>query len=76
MADLLALTRDALSTVIDPDLHKDLVTLNMIRDLEINGSTAKFTLMLTTSACPLKAEIEGNCRTAVLGVDGIPQREQ
>lgn len=71
MSDLTAAVRDALSTVIDPDLHKDLVTLNMIRDLTVDGSTAKFTLVLTTSACPLKAEIEDNCRTAVLGVTGI-----
>ncbi len=71
MSELAAKVRDALSTVEDPDLHKDLVTLNMIRDLKVEGSKAIFTLVLTTSACPLKAEIEDNCRNAVLGVDGI-----
>lgn len=72
MSDLTSKVRDALSTVIDPDLKKDLVTLNMIRELEIvDGHIAKFTLMLTTKACPLKAEIEDNCRKACLSVDGI-----
>ena len=72
MTDLTAPVLEALGTVIDPDLKKDLVTLNMIRDLEIvAGHTAKFTLVLTTKACPLKAEIEDNCRAACLGVDGI-----
>ncbi len=72
MSDLTSKVRDALSTVIDPDLKKDLVTLNMIRELEItNGNTAKFTLMLSTKACPMKSEIEDNCRNACLSVDGI-----
>jgi ATP-binding protein involved in chromosome partitioning len=44
----------ALSTVNDPDLHKDLVTLNMIQDLKIEGSAVNFTIMLTTPACPMK----------------------
>jgi ATP-binding protein involved in chromosome partitioning len=57
----------ALSTVQDPDLHRDLVTLNMIEDLEVQGGRVSFTLVLTTAACPLKDEIEANCRAAVLG---------
>ena len=48
----------ALSKVHDPELHKDLVTLNMINDLSINGSEIKFTIVLTTPACPLKGKIE------------------
>jgi ATP-binding protein involved in chromosome partitioning len=55
----------ALSTVQDPDLHRDLVSLNMIEDLSVDGGRVAFTLVLTTSACPLKAEIEDNCRRAV-----------
>ena len=57
--------RAQLATVEDPDLHRDLVTLGMIEDLEVVGDRVSFTLVLTTSACPLKAEIEANCRTAV-----------
>lgn len=71
MSDLVALLRDALSTVEDPDLHKDLVTLNMVRDLAVTDGTAVFTLVLTTSACPMKKQIEDDCRNAALSVDGI-----
>ncbi|MGI0069112.1 MAG: iron-sulfur cluster assembly protein, partial [Nitrosopumilaceae archaeon] len=41
-----------LSTVIDPDLKKDIVSMGMIKDLEINNNDIKFTLELTTPACP------------------------
>lgn len=49
----------ALSVVIDPDLQKDLVTLGMIEDVEITDSTVSFTLVLTTPACPLRAQRAG-----------------
>ncbi|MDN5202861.1 Mrp/NBP35 family ATP-binding protein [Fulvivirgaceae bacterium BMA10] len=55
----------ALSTVEDPDLKKDLVSLNMIRDVEISNSKVSFTVVLTTPACPLKELIKNNCREAV-----------
>jgi ATP-binding protein involved in chromosome partitioning len=71
MADLVDRLRAALATVEDPDLHKDLVTLNMVRDLAVNAGTARFTLVLTTSACPLKQQIEDACRAAALSVEGI-----
>lgn len=61
----------ALGTVIEPELHKDLVTLNMVRDLTIDKDVARFTVMLTTPACPLKDVIHKAARTAVLKVDGI-----
>jgi ATP-binding protein involved in chromosome partitioning len=61
----------ALSRVQDPELHKDLVTLNMIRDLEIHGEVINFTVLLTTPACPLKASIEKAAREAVLAVPGV-----
>ena len=44
----------ALSNVQEPDLGKDLVTLNMIQDLKIEGNDVSFTIMLTTPACPMK----------------------
>ncbi len=65
----------ALSTVQDPDLHKDLVTLNMIQDVEVIGNTAKFRIVLTTPACPLKGKIEKDAREAVLKVNGIDHVE-
>ncbi|MGK7392658.1 MAG: Mrp/NBP35 family ATP-binding protein [Candidatus Cyclobacteriaceae bacterium M2_1C_046] len=55
----------ALSTVEDPDLKNDLVTLNMIQDLRIDDNKIAFTLMLTTPACPLKEMLKNNCKEAV-----------
>ena len=45
---------DALRNVQEPDLGKDLVTLNMVQDIEINGNDVSFTIVLTTPACPMK----------------------
>ena len=59
----------ALSTVQEPDLGKDLVTLNMIRDLVVNDSTVSFTIVLTTPACPLKDLLEKDCRNAIKKLD-------
>ena len=61
----------ALGTVQEPELHQDLVTLNMIRELEINGDAVSFTVMLTTPACPLRGKIEKESREAVLTVTGV-----
>ncbi|MFM8321779.1 MAG: Mrp/NBP35 family ATP-binding protein [Chloroflexota bacterium] len=61
----------ALSKVQEPELHKDLVTLNMIRDLQIDGSKVAFTIVLTTPACPLKNRIESESRQAVMAVPGV-----
>jgi ATP-binding protein involved in chromosome partitioning len=61
----------ALSTVIEPELHRDLVSLNMIRDLNIDGSDVEFTIMLTTPACPLKGKMEGDSRAALSQIEGI-----
>ncbi|TVR44189.1 MAG: iron-sulfur cluster carrier protein ApbC [Planctomycetota bacterium] len=71
----LAALRQALSTVIDPDLHKDLVSLNMVRNLRIANQVASFDLVLTTNACPVKKELEDQCRNAALSVDGVAQVE-
>lgn len=53
---------DALRNVQEPDLGKDLVTLNMVRDIEINGNDVSFTIVLTTPACPMK-DMMGNAST-------------
>lgn len=55
----------ALSNVEEPDLKKDLVTLNMIQDIHIEGNKLSFSVILTTPACPLKAMIENACRNAI-----------
>ena len=57
---------DALRNVEEPDLKKDLVTLNMVRDVEVNGNNVSFTVVLTTPACPLKGLIERACINAVV----------
>lgn len=55
----------ALSNVQEPDLGKDLVTLNMVRDVAVNGNRVSFTVVLTTPACPLKDHIKNACINAV-----------
>jgi len=72
MSDLNTQIMAALSTVIEPELHRDIVTLNMVRDLTVEGDTAKFTIVLTTPACPLKDVFISRCNDAVIGkVAGI-----
>ncbi len=65
----MAITQDsiikALSKVQDPDLKKDLVTLNMIKDISIDGNAIHFTVVLTTPACPLKEIIKNDCIDAI-----------
>lgn len=61
----------ALSTVQEPELHRDLVTLKMIKDVTIQDGTVEFTIVLTTPACPLKGPIEEEARRAVMAVPGV-----
>lgn len=61
----------AMSTVIEPELHRDLVALNMVQDIEIVGSDVSFTIMLTTPACPLKGKMEQDSRAALSHIEGL-----
>ena len=45
---------NALRAVEDPDLHRDLVTLGMVRDVVVDGAAVRLRVVLTTPACPLK----------------------
>jgi len=67
----------ALSRVIEPELHKDLVTLNMIKDLHVDAATGNvvFKIELTTPACPLKDVMEKAARTELAKVPGLRQVE-
>lgn len=56
---------EALGNVQEPDLGKDIVTLNMVKDVEVEGNQVSFTVVLTTPACPLKDEIRNACVNAV-----------
>lgn len=63
----------ALQGVRDPELHRDIVSLNMVRDLTVEGSRVAFELVLTTPACPLRETIERDVRAALEAVSGIEQ---
>jgi ATP-binding protein involved in chromosome partitioning len=56
---------EALSNVQEPDLGKDIVTLNMVKDIEIEGNYVSFTVVLTTPACPMKDMIKNACVNAI-----------
>ena len=66
----------SLKKVVDPELHKDIVSMGMIKDLSINDGKVAFTLELTTPACPFNSEIEGDVRAAIasLGVKDLNMR--
>ena len=63
--------KKALKQVQDPELERSIVDLGMVRDIEITDHGVAFTLALTTSACPLKDQIAGNAKRAVLNLEGI-----
>src|SRR4051794_12576797 len=64
---------DALRNVQEPELGRDIVTLNMVKGIQIDGDRLAFTIELTTPACPLKDEIERNVHVALqpLGVESL-----
>ena len=66
---------NALRKVQEPELHKDLVTLNMVRDIQISGSRVKFTVLLTTPACPLRDRIKDEAKAAVMALPGVEEVE-
>jgi len=66
---------DVLRPVQDPELRKSLVELNMIRNVAIADSTVRFTLVLTTPACPLREFIVEECENAVKQLPGVERVE-
>jgi ATP-binding protein involved in chromosome partitioning len=64
---------EALKKVIDPELGRDLVALNMIKNIRIEGSNVAFSLVLTTHACPLRKELESEARKAVGSIEGVAE---
>jgi ATP-binding protein involved in chromosome partitioning len=65
------LVLDALRQIKDPDLHKDIVTLGFIKDLKIEGGAVSFRIVLTTPACPVKAEMESMAQEFVGALPGV-----
>ena len=61
----------ALSTVNDPEIKRDLVSLGMIKDIKVEGGAVSFQVELTTPACPLKNTIREDCEKAVKAVEGV-----
>lgn len=62
---------EALKTVIDPDLHKDIVTLGFVKQLTIESGTVRFAIELTTPACPVKDRLQEQARAAVAALPGV-----
>jgi ATP-binding protein involved in chromosome partitioning len=78
MADgnLVQAVERALSTVMEPELHRDLMTLRMVQDIRVEGPVASMRIVLTTPACPLKDRIHKDVEAAVVGtVPGVERVE-
>jgi len=65
------MVRDALRAVKDPDLHKDIVTLNMIREVKICGGIVSFRFVLTTPACPVRDQLKFEAEKRVRAIPGV-----
>ncbi len=61
----------ALRVVQDPDLHRDIVSLGFVRDLRVCGGAVAFSLVLTTPACPVKAQLQQQAEDAVRALPGV-----
>ncbi len=70
-----AVVLDALRAVKDPDLHRDIVSLGFVKDLNIHGGQVAFTIELTTPACPVKDAMREQARAAVMQVPGVASVE-
>jgi metal-sulfur cluster biosynthetic enzyme len=70
-SDLATSIRAALQNVIDPELGADIVSLNMVRRVDVMGDLAEIDLVLTTPGCPLAYWIVGQARQAARTVPGI-----
>lgn len=66
---------EALSHIQDPDLHKDIVSLGFIQNLNITGGKVSFDVVLTTPACPVREQLHEEARRQVLGVAGVESVE-
>lgn len=62
---------DAMRGVYDPEIHKDLVTLNMVRDVKVTGDDVSLTVVLTTPACPLRGEIDSRVRAGLAALGWV-----
>lgn len=63
----------ALKDIQDPEIHKSLVELNMIRDIAIDGSKVSVTVVLTIPGCPLRHEIQRMVEERLLALEGVTE---
>jgi ATP-binding protein involved in chromosome partitioning len=61
----------ALRGVVDPDLHKDIVSLGFVKDVAVRGGEVDFTIELTTPACPVKEDMKAQAEALVRAVPGV-----
>jgi len=64
---------DALKSIKDPDLGRDIVSLGFVKDVRLCGGTAAVTIELTTPACPVKDQMREEAKQAILALDGIEE---
>lgn len=69
------LVREAVGAVVDPELRRTLADLSMVQSVEVSGSTANVTVLLTIDGCPKKSDIDAAVRAAALSVSGIDNVE-
>lgn len=62
---------EVLRTVMDPDLHKDIVALGFVKDVQVKGTEVDFTIQLTTPACPVRDQMKAEAEGKVLGLPGV-----
>ena len=66
---------EALKVVQDPDLHRDIVDLEFVKNIRITGGSVKFDVQLTTPACPVKEDLKTQCLEAVNAIPGVTSVE-
>jgi len=71
----IARIREALATVMDPELGRNLIELGMVKDIRIDGGKVSFTVNLTVPTCPLSSQIEADAKAAVARVPGVEEVE-
>ena len=62
---------DALRAVIDPDLHRDIVSLGFVKDVAIDGGKVAVVVELTTPACPVKDRLKAECEQRIRALPGV-----
>ncbi len=62
---------EALRKVNDPELHRDLVSLGMVKEIKVAGGAVAVTVELTTPACPMRAQVEAETQAAVQALPGV-----